>query len=316
MPQRIVSLISSATEILYAIGLGDRVLAVSHECDYPDAVRKKPRVTFSHIGADQPSQVIDSQVKQLVSRGDPLYGVDADLLAQLKPDLIVTQAQCDVCAVRYEDVVATVESFEALRGTPIVSLNPLSLDEILVDIRRIGEATGAEQSADQFVGSLERRIGNVVKKTSSLSQSERPRVACIEWIEPVMFAANWIPRLIEMAGGKDGLSESGHHSEYGDWKTLVEYDPEIIIVMPCGFNLARTLEEANILRSFANWSSLSAVKSERVFAVDGNAYFNRSGPRIVDSLEILAHLFHPQFLKVPDSVRVPKAVWQRLLHNR
>jgi len=313
-PRRIASLISSATEMLYAIGLRDRVVAVSHECDYPDEVLTKPRVTLSHIGADKPSQVIDDQVKQLLSQGEPLYDIDAKLLAELGPDLIVTQAQCDVCAIRYDDVIQTVNSIEALRGTRVLSLNPLSLEEILSDIHRVGQAVGATESAERVVDQLKERIAAIVTKTAGLSPRERPRVASIEWIEPVMFAGNWMPRLVEIAGGKNGLSEAGKHSGYGNWNALVDFDPEVIVLMPCGFDLSRTLEESHALSSFSGWASLSAVKADRVFAVDGNAYFNRSGPRLVDSLEMLAHWIHPEVVEFRRDFQKESA-WRRISTN-
>jgi len=291
--KRIASLLSSATEILYGMGVGDRVVAVSHECDYPAEISDKPRVTFSRIDSQQASGDIDSQVKQQLAAGEPLYEVDWPLLESLRPDLIVTQAQCDVCAVRYSDVVDTVQSSSSLGGTEVVALNPNSLEDVFADIQRVGESVGESDGAARFVHVLRSRVDRVVATTSSLSEEERPRVACIEWIEPLMLAGNWMPELIEMAGGRCELAAGGVHSSYAKWADVTEYDPQVIVISPCGFDLTRSLDEARSLAELPAWRDTAAFRTRRVFAVDGNAYFNRSGPRLVDSLEILAHLFHP-----------------------
>lgn len=295
-PRRIASLISSGTEMLFGVGVGDRVVAVSHECDYPRQVASLPRVTFSNIDAQLASGAIDQQVKQLLAEGSPLYGIDQELLRRLAPDLIVTQAQCDVCAVRYDDVVGMMRECDVFAETEVLALNPQTLDDILADVQRVGDAAGAGNAAREYAASLRRRIERVRAATAPLG---RPvRVACIEWIEPLMLASNWMPELIRLAGGDAALSKPGH-STYSAWGDVRGYDPEVIVVMPCGFDLARTLAEASVLESIPGWRELSAVKSGRVYAVDGNAYFNRSGPRIVDSLEILAHLLHGERITPP-----------------
>ena len=311
-PQRIVSLISSATEILYLLGLGDRVVGVSHECDYPSDVAAKPRLTLSLVESAAASRAIDDQVRALAGEQSALYAIDVDRLAALAPDLIVTQAQCDVCAVRYEDVVTAVRDTPALRGTEVLALNPSSLMDVLDDINRVGEATAARPVAREAVAKLESRIEQVRTKTRALPPQRRPRVACLEWIDPPMLAANWTPEIVAIAGGDSGDSvKHGQHSAYADWKGIAEFDPRVVVIMPCGFDLERTITEAQVLPSVAGWSELSAVREGRVFAVDGNAYFNRSGPRLVDSLEILAHLFHPDLFAPP--VAEPGRVWRRLL---
>lgn len=297
--RRIASLLSSATEILYGIGVGDRVVAVSHECDYPAEIKEKPRATFSRIDSQQASGDIDSQVKQQLSAGQPLYEVDWPLLKSLEPNLIVTQAQCDVCAVRYSDVIAMVRAESCFSNTSVVSLNPNSLSDVLADIRRIGDAVGSPDSAARFVGELRGRIDRIVDKTSVLEDGQRPRVACIEWVEPLMLAGNWMPELIEMAGGRSELAAGGVHSAYAKWEEVIAYDPQIIVISPCGFDLPRTLQEARHLTTLPGWSETTAFRTRRIFTVDGNAYFNRSGPRLVDSLEILAHLFHPNCCDLP-----------------
>ena len=308
-PKRIASLLASATEILYGIGLGDRVVAVSHECDYPADVAAKPRVTTTLVAADAPSGEIDRQVREMSAAGSALYGIDVERLAELAPDLIVTQAQCDVCAVRYADVLEAVGSVPTLEGTQVVAINPTNLREIFEDIRRVGQATGYEAEAARFVAQLEARVGVVRQKSATMSAADRPRVACIEWIDPPMLAANWMPELVELAGGAYPLSQTGEHSTYADWQSMVRYDPEVVVVMPCGFDLQRTSSEASTLERLADWQTMSAVKNGRVILVDGNAYFNRSGPRIVDSLEILAHLLHPDQFGPPESVADPERVW-------
>jgi iron complex transport system substrate-binding protein len=299
MSGRIVSLLSGATEILFALGLGDRVAAVSHECDWPTAARELPRATFSHIPAAASSAQIDRQLRELSVAGEPLYGLAADLIGRIAPDLIVTQQQCDVCAVRYADVLAAVAADPRLAGTKVLALNPLSIGDVLDDVRRIGEAAGAGEAAERCVGDLEARINSVRIRTAALSADQRPRAVCVEWIEPLMLAANWVPELIEMAGGENGLSIGGQHSTYHDWGSVAEYDPHTIIISPCGWDLQRSIEEARVLAAVPVWNRLSAVRAGRVFVVDGNAYLNRAGPRLVDTLEILAHLLHPRVHPAP-----------------
>jgi iron complex transport system substrate-binding protein len=308
--RRIVSLISSATEMLYLLGLGDRVVGVSHECDYPPDVACKPRLTRSNIDASAESRDIDDQVRTMTGASAPLYTIDAAALAALRPQLIVTQAQCDVCAVRYEDVVSAVRDQPALEGAQVLALNPLSLSDVLQDIQRVGQAAGEPHAADSVVRRLQTRIDAVRSLTADLASSDIPRTACLEWIDPPMLAANWTPQIVELAGGEPGLTVGGRHSTYADWQQIVQYDPQAIVVMPCGFDLPRAIAEARSLPRRDGWPRLSAVRDQRVWAVDGNAYFNRSGPRLVDSLEILAHLLHPQ--RCPAPRLASGRAWQRL----
>ena len=307
---RIVSLISSATEILYLLGLGDQVVGISHECDYPSEVTTKPRLTRAHIDASDASHGIDEQVRAMTAANLPLYAIDVEGIAALRPQLIVTQAQCDVCAVRYEDVVSAVRDHPALRGTQVLALNPMSLCDVLDDIQRVGRAAGVTHTAQAVVQRLQARIDAVRSVTSRLPAGEVPRTACLEWIDPPMLAANWTPEIVELAGGQPGLTVGGRHSTYADWHEIVRYDPQAVVVMPCGFDLPRAIAEARHLPLRDGWSQLSAVRDLRVWAVDGNAYFNRSGPRLVESLEILAHLLHPQHCE-PPRLHSGRA-WQRL----
>ena len=310
-PRRIVSLLSSATEILYGLGLEDRVVAVSHECDYPPAVAHKPRVTKSHVLCGASSRAIDDQVRALAETHQPLYELDVARLESLRPELIITQSQCDVCAVRYDDVLAATRDSEGLRGVPVIALNPSSLGEVLDDVLRIGEATGALSAAQKFAGDLRRRIDRVRELNSKLTPQDRPRTCCIEWLDPPMLAGNWMPEMIAWAGGTTSVPEDGTHSGYCSWEAICDYRPQVVILMPCGFDLNRTLLEVESLREHPGWIALMRGRPRAIFAVDGNAYFNRSGPRLVDSLEILAHLLHPICFGPPSLVDSHTA-WRRL----
>lgn len=292
-PRRIASLLASATEMLYGLGLGDRLVAVSHECDFPPEAATKPRVTRSNIAASADSLAIDRQVRALLAAGQPLYEIDTPRLAALRPELIVTQAQCDVCAVRYEDVVATVQAHQELRGCPIVPLNPLSLADVLADVERVGRAAAHATEGRRYAARLRARVDAVAQRTAHLAAGERPRVACIEWIEPLMAAGNWMPEIVHLAGGRQTLATAGRHSTVTPWEAVRAFDPECVVVMPCGFDLRQAIAAAEVLTRLPGWRELSAVQSGRVFAVDGSAYFNRSGPRLVDSLELLAGLAQP-----------------------
>ena len=328
---RIVSLLPGATEIVCGLGLGENLVGISHECDFPAEVRRLPRLTSSRINSAAGSVAIDQQVRSRLETSAALYQLDADLLATLAPDVIVTQAQCDVCAVRLADVEAAVADRPQLRNTQLLSMQPASLGDVLTEIRRIGKATGREQRAEQWLNELNTRLEAVQSITQKFAPDPGPikykrhlaafpmrqdaactfpRVACIEWTEPLMLAGNWVPKLIELAGGQNGLTQSGQHSPYVDWRTVVAYDPEVLVVAPCGFDLPRTLQELPSLFGLPGWSTLSAVKSGKVFAIDGNAYFNRCGPRLVDTVEILAHLFHPAYFAAK-----AEEAWSRVAVN-
>ena len=313
VPARIVSLLAASTEMLFAVGAGRRVVGVSHECNYPADALDLPRVSTTAIDSSAASGTIDEQVKSCVAAGQALYSIDRSLLESLAPDLIVTQAQCDVCAIRYEDVLGAVNECDRLRDTTVLALNPHSLSDILKDCRCVGVAAGCSSQAEHFVASLQERIDKIAAKTAPLAAAARPRVAVIEWTDPPMLAANWTPELVALAGGQLALTNSGEHSTYIDWQTVLEFDPEVIIVTPCGFDLKRTLVEAENLTKSFGWQNLSAVRTGRVFAVDGDAFFNRAGPRIVDSLEILAHAVRPDLFGAPRQM-VAGRDWQLLSH--
>ena len=251
-PLRIVSLISSATEMLYALGLGNQVVAVSHECDWPPEIAGKPRATISNIDTGRPSSEIDQQVKQKLAAGEPLYGIDADLIASLRPDLIVTQAQCDVCAVRLDDVRAMIATRPELQATKLVSLQPNRLGDIFQDLLRLGDATGQAAAAERFVAKLKARVDRVQQRVAGELQSQaRRRVAIIEWTEPLMLAANWTPELVAIAGGDCPLTIAGEHSGYHAWPAVAAFDPEVIVVAPCGFDLPRSIHEARSVDAVA-----------------------------------------------------------------
>jgi iron complex transport system substrate-binding protein len=301
-PRRIVSLLSSATEMLYLLGLGERVVGVSHECDYPPEVCLKARVTRSNVDSLAASLSIDVQVKSLLARGAPLYEIDVPCLVALEPELIVTQSQCDVCAVRYEDVLTAIRNQSSLHGVPIVALNPRSLSDVLADLQRVADAAGVGETGRQRVAELQARVDTVQRTTRELAMPKRPRVACIEWTDPLMLAANWMPELVDLAGGRHELTKAGVHSEYSSWDNLIDYNPQVIVVMPCGFELDRAWAETKSFVQRPGWSQLDAVQTGRVYAVNASALFNRAGPRLVDSLELLAHFVHPTIFNPPSGI--------------
>jgi iron complex transport system substrate-binding protein len=309
---RIVSLLSSATEILFALGIGDQVVAISHECDYPPKATKLPRATRSLVDSSQPSQAIDEQVKRLMTSGEALYEIDRALIRDLKPDLIVTQAQCDVCAVRYQDVIDLVEAEQSLNRTEVVALNPGNVSDILADIHRVAEAAGAAAASTALVRSLLARHNAVIARALPRDSEDRLGVAVIEWTEPLMAAGNWTPDLVYAAGGTPLLAVPGEHSDYLTWLDVVGARPDVLIVAPCGFNLERSMLEARRLVELPGYRDLPAVANGRAFVVDGNAYLNRSGPRIVDSLEILAYLIRPDRFDLPSGELAEGKAWARL----
>lgn len=289
----IVSTLASGTEIVCALGLESRLVGISHECDFPPSVLDRPRVTRTIIDDSKSSDAIDRQVKGAVARGDSLYVVDEDRLASLQPDVIITQSHCDVCAVSDRDISRVVERVDVLKCASVVSLDPTSLESVIDDVRRVGRGVGEESAAGELVAALASRIRRVRERAGSIAKRERIRVACIEWIEPLMIAANWMPELIANCGGACDLTSAGDRSSFTHWDDVRAFDPEVIVVMPCGFPLDRALEESRSLRTIDGWSGMTAVREGRVFAVDGNAYFNRSGPRLVDSQEMLAGIIYP-----------------------
>ena len=287
---RIVSLLPSATEIIDCLGLTSALVGRSHECDYPPEIKDLPVCTTAQLNSDNQSADIDRDVKTLLQQALSIYQVEIDTLESLKPTHIVTQDQCDVCAVNFAEVTKAVAQLTHSQPK-IISLQPNLLEEVWQDIERVGKVLGVEY---QFaIDSLKQRINNISQRLQG-SPHNIPTVVAIEWIEPLMTAGNWIPELIEIAGGKPLLSSKGKHSPYISWDELTAADPDVIIIMPCGFDLARTAREAQTLKANSQWSQLKAVRDRQVYLVDGNAYFNRPGPRLVDSTEILASILHPR----------------------
>jgi iron complex transport system substrate-binding protein len=287
---KIVSLLPSATEIVYELGLGDRVVGVSHDCDWPSEVLKKSKLSQALVHSEMPSAEIDHIVRERIHTGLSVYHIDAELLQKLEPDLVLTQELCEVCAPSFDDVRQAVK---LLRGQPqIVSLEPHTLEDIFDNILTIGEITRCQAKAQQVVAQLNQRVARVRTQTEKLAH--RPTVCCIEWLEPIMVGGHWVPQMVEYAGGEDWLGEIGQPSRYADWEEIQTYNPAIIVLMPCGFSIERTLREIDLLTELDGWEELSAVKENRVFLVEASAYFNRPGPRIVTGLEISAEIIHPE----------------------
>lgn len=292
MPEpRIISLIASATEIVCALGFEESMVGRSHECDYPRSVEKLPVCSSSKADVDGSSRAIDDQVRAIVADALSVYRVDAALLDDLAPTVIITQTQCEVCAVSLKDVEQAV--CELVASEPkIVSLEPMDLGDVFKDIRTVAAALGRPERAERLNAGLTARLDAIRERSSGLGA--RPVVACIEWIDPLMHAENWVPELVEIAGGTVMVGEPGRHSGYFEFERMIEADPDVIAVMPCGFDIPRTAAEMPPLAAQPGWSELSAVRNDRVFLTDGNQYFNRPGPRVVESAEILAELLHPE----------------------
>lgn len=289
IPQRIVSLLPSSTEILCALGLRERLVGVSHECDYPAEVIGLPTLTEPKLNPHGLSGEIDTRVRQLAQEGLSIYRIKTERLQSLQPDLIVTQDQCQVCAVSLPEVEDAVRCF-LTPGVKVVSLKPQRLGDIWEDLRQVARATEQEEIAEEVLRGLKRRLWKLEQQTRHLP---RPRVACLEWLDPLIAAGNWVPELLAIAGGEYELTGTGEHSPVMTWDALVAYQPEVLVLMPCGFPIAQTQRELPALMAQPQWHRLPAVQTNRVFIVDGNAYLNRPGPRIVDSTEILAAILHP-----------------------
>ena len=287
---RIISLIPSATEIVCALGFENRMVGRSHECDFPVGVKTLPVCTEPKIDSEVSSAEIDHRIKEILEKALSIYKVHVDKLKELKPNLIVTQSQCEVCAVSLKDVEKAINQFIGSKPK-IVSLEPNSLADIYDDILRVASALDVTNAGNRFVENMKENVKKIEEKSRNLV---KPKIGCIEWIEPLMAAGNWVPELVDKAGGKNLFGVAGEHSPWMKLKDLVEMDPDIIVVMPCGFDIERIKKELHVLTKKEEWSKLRAVKNNKVYVVDGNQYFNRPGPRILDSLEILAEIFHPE----------------------
>jgi iron complex transport system substrate-binding protein len=291
---RIVSLIPSATEILASLGLADAIVGKSHECDYPPEVQNLPVCTQPKFDPEGSSGQIHERVAEILQSALSVYQVQVETLEELQPTHIITQAQCEVCACSLADVEAAVNQLVGSKPQ-IISLQPNKLEEVWRDIE--GVAAVFEVDSQPLLTHLKKRIRACTEKTNILAETSRPAVACIEWSEPLMAAGNWVPELVSLAGGEPLFGFEGQHSRWLQWETLQDANPEVIIFMPCGFDLEKTRRDALELATNVNWKNLQAVRNGKVYLTDGNAYFNRPGPRLVDSLEILAEILHPDLFE-------------------
>jgi iron complex transport system substrate-binding protein len=301
---RIVSLLPSATEIVCELGLGDSLVGVTHECDYPPFVRGLPKVTRTLVPHDAPSAQIDALVRERLKGARALYSLDLEALERLKPELIVTQALCDVCAVAESEVTAAAC---ALPGAPrVVNLEPMRLAEVFDCLRMVGEAAGVPEQSREAVARLEARVAAVERRTRTVA--ERPRVALLEWIDPPFGCGHWSPEIVRLAGGVEVVGREGEPSRTTPWAEFVAAAPEALVVACCGFERERTRQDLPLLASYAGFRELPAARSGRVYLLDGNAYFSRPGPRLVDSLEILAHALHPGRCPLPSGLEPAERV--------
>ncbi|MBI3090751.1 MAG: cobalamin-binding protein [Candidatus Tectomicrobia bacterium] len=292
----ICSLLPSSTEILFALGLGDDVVAVTHECDYPPAARGRPVITGSVLDRkDLPGAEIDARSREQLHGAGSIYHLDTALLHRLAPDLIITQALCEVCAVAYPLVEEAALGLE--RPARVLALEPTTLDEVWRSIEEVGEATGRLAAARACAELLRRRVARVAERAASAPS--RPRVLCLEWIDPPFGPGQWLPEMVELAGGSGGLGEVGKPSRRLAWAEVEVFRPDVIVIMPCGFGLERGRQELARASLPEFWPALPAVRQGRLHVVDGNAYFNRPGPRLAESLELLAHLIHPELFAAP-----------------
>jgi iron complex transport system substrate-binding protein len=302
---RICSLLPGATEIACALGLADEIVGVSHECDFPAAARSKPVMVRSRIDPTKiGSGEIDRQVGDLLQSKQSLYALDEKLFIDSEPDIILTQGLCDVCALDYNDVVRAARSLP--QEPTIISLDPHCLADILNDVLRIGEVTDRSRQAESLVRELKLRIEAVRERTAR--PASQPRVACLEWFDPLYIAGHWVPEMVKIAGGSDILGTAGEPSVKVEWDAVIASRPEILILMPCGFDLDRAVRESSLLKNRPGWQTLPAVRDGRVFAVSGTDYFSRPGPRLIDGLEILSQLVHRELYPAPISPDLVKRV--------
>ncbi|MBW4888878.1 cobalamin-binding protein [Mucilaginibacter sp. HMF5004] len=289
--KRIVSLLAATTEIVCALGLEKNLVGVSHECDYPESVKKLPQCSDVRFIPGASSLEIDKKVKEILTDALSIYTINKELIKELQPDMVLTQAQCEVCAVSLKDVEEALENLLD-KEAEIISVQPNTLGDIFKDITLIAQKLDTIDAGMQLIESLEERMDIIRHKLKFIA--DKPTVACIEWMEPLMVAGNWVPEMVEIAGGKSVLAVNGKHSPFISWEVLKAEDPDIIIITPCGFDIERTLKEIDVILALPGFGELKAVKNNRLYIADGNQYFNRSGPRIVDSVEILAEIIYPK----------------------
>jgi iron complex transport system substrate-binding protein len=298
---RIVSLLPSATEIICELGLRDQLVGVTHECDYPRSVLDLPKVTRTLIPTEASSAEIDALVRERMDAQSALYRLDLDALEALAPDLIVTQALCDVCAVAEEEVRNAACALPT--GPRVLNLEPETLGEVLECIHEVAEAADVASRAGPTVQRLQARVNAVVSRVSK--RTNTPRVALLEWLDPPFSTGHWNPELVRLAGGVDGLGREGQKSVTLKWEQIIAWRPEVVLISCCGFTAERSMKEVGVLRDVPGWDELPAVRDGRVYVTDGSSYFSRPGPRLVDSLELLAHVVHPDAFPLPEWVAQP-----------
>lgn len=289
--RKIISLLPAATEIICALGLENQLVGRSHECDYPSTVKNLPVCSSAKFLPGSSSSEIDRQVREILSDSLSIYTIDKELLRSIAPDIIITQAQCEVCAVSLKDVELSLSNLLE-KDCQVISLQPQGLSDIYSDIEKLANQLGVATTGAYLLELFEERINIIHHKLKFIT--EKPKVACIEWLSPLMIAGNWTPEIIEIAGGVPVLTEKGTHSAYVSFEEIQKEDPDIIVLMPCGFPVDRTLQEISIMLELPGWSALRAVQQNRIYITDGNQYFNRSGPRITDSIEIMAEIINPK----------------------
>ena len=286
----IVSLIPSGTEMVCALGCQDQLTGRSHECDFPHGISQLPICTAPNLSVDGTSQDIHERVSGILQNALSVYRVETQTLRELKPDIIVTQTQCDVCAVSFTDVEKALKESLDIQPT-VISLHATNLQGVWDDIFRVAQGLGKEQEGQTLLTSYQNRVSTIADRCKKMSS--HPSVACIEWIEPLMAAGNWVPELVALAGGQSVFGEPGAHAPWITWEALAEANPDILVLMPCGFSMPRIEEEMHILTENPVWPTLKAVQEGHIYLTDGNQFFNRPGPRLVESLEIFAEIFHP-----------------------
>jgi iron complex transport system substrate-binding protein len=292
---RIASLVPSATEMLFALGLGNSVVAVTHECDYPEETAELPHLTRSAIPYGLSAAEIDREVRERAGRGEAIYELDADELRELEPDLVVTQAVCEVCAVSFDDVTKVAAGMDP--QPEVLSLDPTTLGEVIADIRRLGDAADAHEEAEQLIAEIGERLDAIANAVADAD--DHPTVLALEWLDPAYIGGHWVPQMIEHAGGIDLLGFAGEKSRVVDWPEIAASAPNIVVAMPCGYDADRSADEAH---QYAE--RIAALDADRVVAVDAAAYFSRPGPRLVDGVELLAHVLHPDLVGPPPAGRM------------
>lgn len=291
MSKKIISLLPAATEIVCALGLEENLVGRSHECDFPPSVKQLPICSDANISDNLSSAAIDIKVKELLTDALSVYTVKREVIKQLAPDVVITQAQCDVCAVSLKEVEEALEDYLDREST-IISLQPDSLKAIFDNIREIAAVLDVADRSGQLIEDLQERVDIIRHKLKFMEN--KPTIACIEWLEPMMASGNWVPELVNIAGGVPILAENGKHSPYVKWEDIQQQNPDVLVVMPCGFSVGRTMKEVDLLLQLPGFSEMKAIKNDRFYIADGSQYFNRPGPRIVDSIEILAEIIHPK----------------------